>query len=49
MCIRDRDEATKESITFLANRVASLMGMDLKSVVVDNSSGSRILKEMTIE
>ena len=43
------DEATKESITFLANRVASLMGMDLKSVVVDNSSGSRILKEMTIE
>lgn len=42
------DEGTKNSITFLANRVATLMGMNLESVVVDSSDGSRILSEMTI-
>ena len=43
------DDATKESITFLANRLSYLMGMDLKGVVVDSSDGSKIFEQMKIE
>lgn len=43
------DDATKESITFLANRLSYLMGMELKGVVVDSSDGSKIFEQMKIE
>ena len=43
------DEKTIESITFLANRLSYLMGMDLKSVVIDNSFGEKILNQMSME
>lgn len=44
------DETTKNSIIFLVNRVATLMEMDLKGVVVDTSDGEEILNNMaTIE
>ena len=43
------DEGTIRSIEHLANRVAELMGMDLKSVVVDSSEGNKILSNMSIE
>ncbi|MGN1343434.1 MAG: flavodoxin family protein [Traorella sp.] len=42
------DEATKQSITFLAKRVAALMGMELKGVVVDTSDGNQIIYELKI-
>ena len=42
------DEATEKSIQFLASRVAYLMGMELKGVVVDHSLGSKILSQMKI-
>lgn len=40
------DEATVKSITFLAARVAELMGMNLKSVVVDSRDGNKIINTM---
>ena len=43
------DNATKDSITFLATRVASLMGMELKGVVIDTSDGKKIINNMKIE
>lgn len=43
------DKATKDSITFLATRVASLMGMELESVVIDTSDGKKIINNMKIE
>lgn len=42
------DENTKNSIVFLANRVAALMGMDLKGVVIGTSDGTEILNNMSI-
>lgn len=42
------DKDTKKSITFLANRVADLMGMNLKSVIIDSSAGDKIIKNMKI-
>ena len=42
------DEATEKSIQFLASRVAYLMGMELKGVVVNHSLGSKILSQMKI-
>jgi multimeric flavodoxin WrbA len=42
------DEATVKSIIFLASRVSELMGMNLKSVVVDSSDGSKIINTMHI-
>ena len=43
------DEGTIRTIEHLANRVAELMGMDLKSVIVDSSDGNKILSNMSIE
>lgn len=43
------DNDTINSITFLANRLSTLMGMKLKNVVVDRSDGRKILSNMTIE
>ncbi len=43
------DEATVKSITFLANRLASLMGMNLKGVCVDTSDGNKILNTLSIK
>ena len=43
------DEGTIRTIEHLATRVAELMGMDLKSVVVDSSDGNKILSNMSIE
>lgn len=43
------DEDTKKSIRFLSERVSTLMGMDLKGVVIDRSDGENILQEMVIE
>lgn len=42
------DEVTVKSITFLATRVSELMGMNLKSVVIDSSDGSKIINTMNI-
>ena len=43
------DEGTIRTIEHLATRVAELMEMDLKSVVVDSSNGNKILSNMSIE
>ena len=43
------DEGTIRTIEHLATRVAELMEMDLKSVVVDSSDGNKILSNMSIE
>lgn len=43
------DEGTIKTIEHLANRVAELMGMDLKNVIVDSSAGNKILNNMSIE
>lgn len=40
------DEATKNSIDFLANRVATLMGMELKGVITDTSDGNEIIAKI---
>ena len=40
---------TVKSIEFLANRLSYLMGMELKSVVIDSSDGREILSKMKIE
>lgn len=40
------DDATKNSISFLANKVATLMGMDLIDVVLDTSDGNKILNSI---
>ena len=40
---------TVKSIEFLANRLSYLMGMELKSVVIDSSDGREILSKMRIE
>ncbi len=40
------DEATKNTVTFLANRVATLMGMELKEVVIDTSDGNEIIDKL---
>lgn len=42
------DEGTVRTIEHLANRMAELMGMDLKSVVVDSSDGTKIISTMNI-
>lgn len=42
------DDATEKSITFLANRVSDLMGMNLKGVVVDSSDGNKIISTINI-
>lgn len=42
------DEATKNTVTFLANRVATLMEMKLEGVVIDTSDGKEIINELTI-
>lgn len=43
------DEATKNAVAFLAGRVATLMGMELKSVVTDTSDGNEIISKLIIE
>lgn len=43
------DEATEQSIQFLASRVAYLMEMELKGVVVDSFNGAKILSNMMIQ
>lgn len=43
------DDATIKSISFLANRISSLMGMNLRGVVIDTSEGSKILNTFNIE
>lgn len=42
------DEGTIKTIEHLASRVAELMGMNLKSVVVDSSEGSKIISTINI-
>lgn len=42
------DEGTVKTIEHLASRVAELMGMNLKSVIVDSSAGSKIISTMNI-
>lgn len=42
------DEGTVKTIEHLATRVAELMGMNLKSVVVDSSEGNKIISAMNI-
>lgn len=43
------DEETIKTIEHLASRVAELMEMDLKSIIVDFSAGSKILESMFIQ
>lgn len=43
------DEGTVKTITHLAEGVATLMEMNLRSVVVDSNDGNKILREMSIE
>ena len=40
------DDATKNSISFLANKVATLMEMDLIDVVLDTSDGNKFLNSI---
>ncbi len=42
------DETTKNTIAFLANRVASLMEMELKGVVTSTADGEEIIKKFNI-
>lgn len=42
------DEGTVRTIEHLASRVAELMGMTLKSVIVDSSEGNKIINTMNI-
>lgn len=42
------DNDTVKSITFLANRLCTLMGMNLKGVYVDTADGRKTLSEMAI-
>ncbi len=42
------DEGTKNAIDFLANRVGTLMGMELKGVVTDTSDGNEIISKLNI-
>ena len=39
----------KKQFVFLSERVSTLMGMDLKGVVINRSDGENILQEMVIE
>ena len=43
------DEKTKQTITHWMNRVAILMNMELKSIVIDNSIGNQIVNEIFID
>lgn len=43
------DDATIKSISFLASRVSSLMGMNLMGVVTNSSDGLKILNTLTIK
>lgn len=40
------DEATKNTVAFLASRVATLMGMELKGVITDTSDGNEIIAKI---
>lgn len=40
------DEATKKAVTFLATRLATLMGMELKEVVIGTSDGREIVSKI---
>lgn len=42
------DNDTVKSITFLANRLCTLMGMNLKGVCEDTADGRKILSKMAI-
>lgn len=42
------DEGTVKTIEHLATRVAELMGMNLKSVVVDSSAGNKIVSTINV-
>lgn len=42
------DEGTVKTIKHLASRVSELMGMNLKSVIVDSSEGNKIISTMHI-
>ena len=42
------DSDTVKSITFLATRLCTLMGMNLKGVSVDSSDGQKIINELSI-
>lgn len=41
------DQNTKNAIDFLANRVATLMGIELKGVVTSTSDGEEIINKFT--
>ena len=43
------DSDTEKSITFLANRLSTLMGMDLKGVAIGSSDGRKIVNNMSID
>lgn len=43
------DEGTIKTIEHLATRVSELMQMELKSIVVDSSDGSKILNNISLE
>ncbi len=43
------DESTIQTITHLASRVATLMKMNLKGVVVDSSDGRKIISTLSIK
>lgn len=43
------DEATKKTVNFLATRVATLMKMELKDIVIDTSEGNEIINNLKIE
>lgn len=43
------DEETEKTINYLITKMTNLFGMELKSLVVDNSEGQKVLKEINLK
>lgn len=43
------DEETKKTINYLITKMTNLFGIELKSLVVDNSEGQKVLKEINLK
>lgn len=43
------DEETEKTINYLITKMTNLFGIELKSLVVDNSEGQKVLKEINLK
>lgn len=43
------DEDTERTINYLITKMTNLFGIELKSLVVDNSEGQKVLKEINLK